>query len=530
MRYCTFGIVLAFALSASLQALGFAQVQKSIFDDDWQPSPPEKVQPSPPSVPPTVPKPTPTPVVPKVTPVAPTPRPVTPTPSSVAVTAPLTRLAVPATTAQADAWKLIRDDLYKNDIANAKTAAQKVELARKLLSVAADTKKDMVGKYVLLAQAKDIVIGSGDPPTAFKCLDEMGQYYDIDYPAMKLDLFAALAKTVKEPADFQTVVEGLNHWADGQVKDDRYMVAKKACDIAVGLARISRDGQLMGQTRIHQKQIEETEAGYLLAKKALATLATTPTDPVANLTLGRFYCFMKGDWDKGLPMLALSNDAKLKEMAEKELTGASGPEAQVAFGDGWWNLIEKENEVAQDRMRERAVKWYKEALPGLEGLAKVKVEKRVELALSPRTRMGVQDKPIDVIVVEALIDGDSELHLTPTGLYWKELGGSKPGRHQGSNLPTYINAVAWMPQWGHPEAAYGFDQTEPLKITLGKMNFAIEVLAIGGSYKDKTPAKIQGIDKRDPVTISSKDGEQVVSIPDHQGGDKWYRIRIYRQR
>jgi len=341
--------------------------QKSIFDDDWH-SVTEEQRPAPPI--------TPTPPVTPVTPATPSetpmPAPVVPTPIP---TPPISRIAVPTATAQADAWKLIKEELYKDDIANAKTPPQKVELAKKLLAVAGDTNKDMTGKYVLLAQAKDIAISSGDPPTAFQCLDEMGRAFDINYPHMKMNLFTALSTTVTTPADCKTVAEGLNHWADGQVKADRYDTAKSAIQLAMTVARKSGDAELIKTTGIHQTQIAEIEAACLATKFARATLSKKPNDPGANLALGRFYCFMKGDWDKGLPMLALGSDAGLKTLAQKETAGVSGAEAQMALGDSWWNLIEKEG-LAQDRVRGHAAKWYRQALPGLEGLAKAKAEKR----------------------------------------------------------------------------------------------------------------------------------------------------------
>ena len=55
---------------------------------------------------------------------------------------------------------------------------------------------------------------------------------------------------------------------------------------------------------------------------ALATLKTNPTDPEANLVVGKYHCFVKDEWEKGLPMLLKGNDAALKELATAE-KGAS---------------------------------------------------------------------------------------------------------------------------------------------------------------------------------------------------------------
>ncbi|MBI3877243.1 MAG: hypothetical protein HY300_15015, partial [Verrucomicrobia bacterium] len=44
-------------------------------------------------------------------------------------------------------------------------------------------------------------------------------------------------------------------------------------------------------------------------------LAITPDDPGANLAVGQFLCFVKGDWESGLPLLAKSDDNVLKTLA-----------------------------------------------------------------------------------------------------------------------------------------------------------------------------------------------------------------------
>ena len=68
-----------------------------------------------------------------------------------------------------------------------------------------------------------------------------------------------------------------------------------------------------------------------------------PTDPEANLIVGRYKCFVKGDWDTGLLMLALGTDPALATLAVKELEGAKSPDEQVKLGDSWWALADKQD-------------------------------------------------------------------------------------------------------------------------------------------------------------------------------------------
>ena len=113
-------------------------------------------------------------------------------------------------------------------------------------------------------------------------------------------------------------------------------------------------------------------------KEAAAVLDKKPDDAAANLTVGKYYCFQKGDWEKGLPMLALGQDETLKAVAAQEIAGVTKPDDQVKVGDAWWDLAEKEQGRVQATLRGRANYWYQQALPELSGLAKAKLEKRIK--------------------------------------------------------------------------------------------------------------------------------------------------------
>jgi hypothetical protein len=111
---------------------------------------------------------------------------------------------------------------------------------------------------------------------------------------------------------------------------------------------------------------------------ALATLKTDPTDPEANLVVGTYHCFQKDDWKKGLPMLANGSDATLKQLAAAELKKPTVSEEQAKLGDGWWNFAGTTGGRAWKSSQQRAVYWYRNALPHLEGSAKTNIEKKLK--------------------------------------------------------------------------------------------------------------------------------------------------------
>jgi hypothetical protein len=130
------------------------------------------------------------------------------------------------------------------------------------------------------------------------------------------------------------------------------------------------------------------------------------------------------------------------------------------------------------------------------------------------------------IVVEAMVDGDSELHVTSEGVYWKCAGGysAKPGLHEGYEEPTYLNGEVWWPRWGIPANRRCHDQTELAKFSVPAVErLKFELIAVG------QPRGAEGINRRDPVTSRHEGAELVVSIPDRNSGWQWYRFRIYTE-
>ena len=96
------------------------------------------------------------------------------------------------------------------------------------------------------------------------------------------------------------------------------------------------------------------------------------------MTVGQWYCFVKGDWEKGLPLLAKGSREDLAQLAKQDLAKPATATEQASVGDAWWALAEKDRTEAKASFRSRALFWYEKASPGLSGLEKVRVEKQIE--------------------------------------------------------------------------------------------------------------------------------------------------------
>jgi formylglycine-generating enzyme required for sulfatase activity len=112
--------------------------------------------------------------------------------------------------------------------------------------------------------------------------------------------------------------------------------------------------------------------------KAQATLAKTPDDPAANLAVGRYLALVQGDWDEGIVRLAKGPDGPLKDLTVKGLKPPAEPAALAEMGDAWFGASDKAKGKDKADLRAGAAYWYSLAEPGLTGLAKTIVEKRLK--------------------------------------------------------------------------------------------------------------------------------------------------------
>src|SRR6185437_15971011 len=95
-------------------------------------------------------------------------------------------------------------------------------------------------------------------------------------------------------------------------------LAQELVTAAVAAAKRSRHADSLRSTSALARDVAQLRAGYEQAAEARKALATNPNDQAANGQLGRFTCFLLGDWRDGLRLLKLSDDAALSSLAERE--------------------------------------------------------------------------------------------------------------------------------------------------------------------------------------------------------------------
>jgi len=283
---------------------------------------------------------------------------------------------VPSADAQKTALALVKD-VYGDEYAGAKSSAEKTVFSQKLLQAAKGTNQGTANHYALLRVAWDVATQAGDAKLAMQVTNEIARVYEVNVLSAKVATVKTtdgFVRTLKQRTALATIALEL---ADEAAAGDGYDSAQELTSIGLAASRKAQNWELVKQIVARDKEIKEAAEAHTEVQAALATLENDPTNPVANQAVGEYYCFVKGDWGKGIPMLALGTDAAMKVLARRELEIPASPSEQAGLGDGWWDLGDKHYENAKGRLRSRAAHWYRQAAPELSGLARARCEKRL---------------------------------------------------------------------------------------------------------------------------------------------------------
>jgi hypothetical protein len=98
-------------------------------------------------------------------------------------------------------------------------------------------------------------------------------------------------------------------------------------------------------------------------------LKAQPDDQPANLLVGQFLCFSKGDWVVGLPYLAKGAAPELRKLAAADLARPKAASERKEIADGWWDVAHRyalaPSKLPRSNLQSRAALWYQRAFSGL---------------------------------------------------------------------------------------------------------------------------------------------------------------------
>ena len=280
------------------------------------------------------------------------------------------------------------EDLFKEELAKADTAPQKVAMSKKLTAKAAELAADPPGRFALLQMAQELALEAGHAPSTFEAIDQLASAFDVDRFGMKIEILTGMLKQARMPAARKPIVDLMLTVLQDALEEGELAPAQELLKVVTAESTRMRSKELVQQVRKAKQELDDLAEGAEVLKKAQATLAEKPADPQANVIVGGNVCFVKDDWPRGLAMLAKGGDAPLAVLAREELKTPPDPDSQVKLADGWWELSEKERGRTRENVQRHAGQWYLMAAPGVSGLVKKKVDQRLNEVRKLRLKLG----------------------------------------------------------------------------------------------------------------------------------------------
>jgi hypothetical protein len=267
--------------------------------------------------------------------------------------------------------------IYRDEIRRAVTQEQKNALAQSIIRQAS-AESDAALKFAMLDKARDIAIDLANPDAVVLVIDEMGDKYRIDTLTDKAQSLSRCAANIKTNDDAATIFEHAQELYKQSVEGGRYRTAASFARVASRVAGRANRPEAIRSVEQELRRIDTMVVEMDRADDARETLAANPDDRDANLQLGRFLCFYKEDWKRGLPHLAKSNDEELSDLANRELAHDKSVEDQVRLGDDWLKYGRRIGGPAGDGATRWAQRRFEHVVNKIEGSEKGRVQAQLQ--------------------------------------------------------------------------------------------------------------------------------------------------------
>lgn len=259
-----------------------------------------------------------------------------------------------------------------------KTIAGRKALTKKLLEEAETLGNDSISRYAMLQEARDVAIEAGDVETALNALAGIEKHFDADQFNLRREFIEGVAKQIARltpvaAAAFAEAAVGLVD--DAIAKENVSLASRLLVHADTALLRVNDKAQA-AIVRIQMNERRDLLTFFEKVDAMRTKLLQNPNDSDAMALVGRYDCFVKKSFEKGLLLLDKSSDTLTRPAVAIELKTGRVLADSIAAGDAWLTAAKAEKVVAiRVSMAQRAIHWYDQSLKELTGAARTHVER-----------------------------------------------------------------------------------------------------------------------------------------------------------
>jgi hypothetical protein len=255
---------------------------------------------------------------------------------------------------------------------------------------------------------------AGDLSLTTEICDKMEHRFELNIFPQKVELLDELgshARAARNKTDFVNACLAAGFAA---IAGNDYSSAGRLAQLAADSAPASADSSLAARSDFLAGETARCGKEFESVSNSWKTLRAKPSDPQANLAVGKFLCFVKNDWAAGIPLLLHGADETLKAAVNLEINAKlNDPRAARILGDSWWDLSSKAPNAGQVYYQRRARYWY------LKSIANSKESERSGLRRQLADRVSAVPVGAGAIHIVSRVSGAEFVDIYSDEIQWK---------------------------------------------------------------------------------------------------------------
>jgi hypothetical protein len=180
---------------------------------------------------------------------------------------------------------------------------------------------------------------------------------------MKIAMLQQASKANGAPPEaYQSVIDRVMLILEDTLDSDDYPSSLALIAAAEQAGLKLKSIVVVSSIRKKQEEIARLQKEFARWQPFADKLAMNPADPEANLEMGKYYALIRGNWERGLPMLVQGSKSVLQHVANDDLTASTKKADAVKMGVKWLDVVDKLDPAMRIQARLRAYYWFQEGL------------------------------------------------------------------------------------------------------------------------------------------------------------------------